>query len=438
MEHIDYFSRLPGSDSLEEELTDKIKFDAIITNSDNMHHIDRQMQENDTEFKDNNMQDKLTFSSNLWTFDNRTYVPEVNRKDLLIAHHFAPWGGHPNQNKMYKRLALNYYWPKIKEDCAKLTDNCLFCSRRNQTKAPETKLYSLTVPHLFHTVALDFIGPILHKEEEYYILIMIDHFSRWPEATVTQTPTAPFIAQAFITTWVQRWGVPLRILTDRGSNFIKAFSTNVAQSLGVKTVLTSPYHPQSNGMAEAFNKSFKRTMSKLMVQFPNLSLTLVIAFTLMVLRSLPHRSTGETPFTIITGTDFKLPDMMIKQNEGSYNSSTRTNALVQLRQELFYRFMNQARHTEKVTKEIRPGDLALGRLTPHQRQKRNHIYHGTQQAPMWSLPKRVMESRGDGYQLVLRDLFTGKEHVYAQKDVKLFLGDENDSIFQLSSRAINK
>lgn len=43
--------------------------------------------------------------------------------------------------------------------------------------------------------------------------------------------TRPDIAKAFINNWVSRYGVPNRILSDRGTNFIAAFNESMQQLL---------------------------------------------------------------------------------------------------------------------------------------------------------------------------------------------------------------
>lgn len=80
------------------------------------------------------------------------------------------------------------------------------------------------------------------------------------------------IADAFINTWVQRYGVPRRVLTDRGANFIKALEKGCATVIGCRHIQTSPYHPEGNGTCEAFNKYLKQTLPKIIASHPNLRL----------------------------------------------------------------------------------------------------------------------------------------------------------------------
>jgi len=52
-----------------------------------------------------------------------------------------------------------------------------------------------------------------------------------------------------------RVGVPREILTDQGAkfNFMSSLLAEVYKLLNVKSIRTSPYHPQTDGLVECFN-----------------------------------------------------------------------------------------------------------------------------------------------------------------------------------------
>ncbi len=57
-------------------------------------------------------------------------------------------------------------------------------------------------------------------------------------------------ADTFIANWVARFGVPATVTTDRGAQFMSPLWTAACTSMGIKHVLRTAYHPQSNGMVE--------------------------------------------------------------------------------------------------------------------------------------------------------------------------------------------
>ncbi|XP_053092916.1 LOW QUALITY PROTEIN: uncharacterized protein LOC128318865 [Pangasianodon hypophthalmus] len=76
---------------------------------------------------------------------------------------------------------------------------------------------------------------------------------------LVSTSTAD-IAQAFIGTWIARFGTPLDISSDRGSQFTSELWAAVAHSLGIKLHHTTAYHPHANGLCEHFHRSMKSAL----------------------------------------------------------------------------------------------------------------------------------------------------------------------------------
>ena len=73
---------------------------------------------------------------------------------------------------------------------------------------------------------LDIVGPLetsRNFEEENsphrYVVTFIDRYTKWIEAQAICGISAEEVANAFIATWVTRFGVPLELITDRGKQF---------------------------------------------------------------------------------------------------------------------------------------------------------------------------------------------------------------------------
>ena len=57
-------------------------------------------------------------------------------------------------------------------------------------------------------------------------------------------------------------GIPDEILTDQGSNFTSQLLTEIYRMLHVHPIKTTPYHPQTDGLVERFNKTLKSMLRK--------------------------------------------------------------------------------------------------------------------------------------------------------------------------------
>ena len=52
-----------------------------------------------------------------------------------------------------------------------------------------------------------------------YLVTFTDRMTKWVEAQPVSSTTADFISDAFLNSWFSRFGVPLYLTTDRGSQF---------------------------------------------------------------------------------------------------------------------------------------------------------------------------------------------------------------------------
>eukprot|EP00918_Siedleckia_nematoides_P102855 GHVU01224582.1.p1 GENE.GHVU01224582.1~~GHVU01224582.1.p1 ORF type:complete len:1078 (+),score=119.63 GHVU01224582.1:223-3456(+) len=352
-------------------------------------------------------------------YGNRRYAPPEEREAILVANHYSPWGGHPGVSRSLRRLSERYFWPSMRADVKALCASCMTCRRRAKTPKPSAQSGHLKKAEPFELVALDIVGPIRHWNRSFTLLSMVDHATRWAECVPIASMESAAVAREFVATWVSRYGVPKRVLTDRGSNFIATFNEECCHRLRMKRSLASPYHPQGNSIVERFHGTFKGTLTKLTVTYPTFPFHLLLALAMCSYRSTPHTAIGDSPFFALTGTDFRLPDFVIPPRALPAGTSERSGALQKVREEMFYMQLATAggARPDKPKDEFAVGQLVLCRLTPHERRTRRHQVTGGQRPPVWSLPRRIVAVTGEGSQLTTRGLLTGKDAVISASDV---------------------
>ncbi len=95
----------------------------------------------------------------------------------------------------------------------------------------------------------DHCGPFLM---DYYALVVVNALSKLPEVLMTKCATLKALRKAF-----SREGVPAPVVNDNGRHFSAKSVTDWLRQIGSRHVFTEPRHPQSNGLAENFVKTFK-------------------------------------------------------------------------------------------------------------------------------------------------------------------------------------
>jgi transposase InsO family protein len=118
-------------------------------------------------------------------------------------------------------------------------------------------------------ITIDFITklPPTQLSGEFYdtVLTTTDKVSR--EVVFSggkETWTAAEWADVLLRDVVRRWGLPLSIISDRGSVFVSELWKAIFLKLDVSLLFSTAYHPQTDGQSEATNK-YLQTMLRFFV-----------------------------------------------------------------------------------------------------------------------------------------------------------------------------
>ena len=65
---------------------------------------------------------------------------------------------------------------------------------------------------------------------------------------------------AFSHGWEANYGVPASVTSDRGSQFSSNVWTQMLDTWGIKSHMTTPYHPEANGLVERLHRRLKESL----------------------------------------------------------------------------------------------------------------------------------------------------------------------------------
>ena len=80
-------------------------------------------------------------------------------------------------------------------------------------------------------------------------------FLQWTEACPLPDKTALSVADAFFQHVVSRFGMPSVIHSDQGRDFENQVMQELCLLCGAHKTRTTPYHPESDGLVERFNRT---------------------------------------------------------------------------------------------------------------------------------------------------------------------------------------
>ena len=235
-------------------------------------------------------------------------IPASLKQEVLADLHEGVVGGHLGADKTLGRLRERFYWPGHYTDVRDWCHNCSVCASR-KTPAPKARapLQSIVTSRPLELVATDILGPLPESPAgNSYILVVADYFTRYTEAYPLPNQEATTVARQLVDEFFLRFAPPERLHSDQGRNFESAVIVEACKLLGIDKSRTTPYHPQSDGLVERFNRTLLNMLSTAVNDQPfqweqNLR-RLCFAYNTSV-----HPTTGFTPFSLMFGRQARMP-----------------------------------------------------------------------------------------------------------------------------------
>ncbi|MCQ8082127.1 hypothetical protein NP492_23680, partial [Salmonella enterica] len=186
-------------------------------------------------------------------YQGRLCVPNVGelRQHILAEAHNSRYSIHPGATKMYRDLREVYWWNGMKKDIAEFVAKCSNCQ---QVKVEHQKSGGLSQDISIPTCKLedlnmDFIVGLPRTRRQHdSIWVIVDRMTKLAHfLPVKVSYLAEDYAKMDLREMVKFHGVPLSIISDRGTQFTSQFWKSFQKGLGTRVKLSTTFHPQTNG-----------------------------------------------------------------------------------------------------------------------------------------------------------------------------------------------
>ncbi len=151
------------------------------------------------------------------------------------------------------------------------------------------------------------------------------------------------VAHILVHEFICRFGVPEHLHTDQGRNFEAELIKGICTLLDIKKTRTTPYHPQSDGMIERFNRTLLSMLSTAVDQDQR-SWDLQLPLLMLAYRTSMQETTRATPFFLMFGRHAKLP-IDIEFNLPTSNYSSLSQYQKRLGEQLQQAYKTVRQHT---------------------------------------------------------------------------------------------
>ena len=197
---------------------------------------------------------------------------------------------------------------------------CSKCQLTKSRKVCPVLLIPLPVMEVpFQKIRMDVVGPLPRsKTGNKFVLVVVDYATRYPEAIPLRMVDAEQVAETLMG-FFSSVGIPVEIITDQGSNFMSKLLKEVYHLKGVKPIRPSPYHPQTVGLVEWFNKTLKVMFRRSAEEEKGWDK--LLPYMLFTYREVPQETTRFSPFKLLYEREVRGPlDVIMETWEADVSS----------------------------------------------------------------------------------------------------------------------
>lgn len=210
------------------------------------------------EFQDGRLPEFTFEDGLLFEKDGLIVVPTQELQlEILGLRHNSIAAGHFGVLKTLELVQRDYFWSGMRRMVKKYIKGCDACCRSKAIRhKPYGLLQPLSIPEgPWKGISIDFITDLPPSHGFDSICVFKDRLTKQAHLLgCNKTITAPGTARLFLDQVFRLHGLPNSCVSDRGPQFVAKFWQRTLELLGIARLLTSGYHPETNGGTEVLNQ----------------------------------------------------------------------------------------------------------------------------------------------------------------------------------------
>lgn len=305
------------------------------------------------------------------------------RTKLISVLHDSALGGHSGIMATYQRVKKAFYWQGLKRDVEDFVKQCCICQKaKSEHVHPAGLLQPLPIPTgIWQDISMDFIEGLPKSDGYSVILVVVDRLSKYAHFFPLKHPfTAGQVAQVVFDNICKLHGLPKSIVSNRDKVFTSTFWKQLFTLMQTKLLLSTAYHPQSDGQTERVNQCLEMYLRCATHDSPT-KWKLWLPLAEFWYNTTYHTSLGCSPFKVVYGYDPPVaaaPSLLLPESGGNgvvpaidmavqdlLLSRERHLELLKVQLARAQNRMKQKADRSRTEREFQVGELVLLKLQPY-------------------------------------------------------------------------
>ena len=298
-----------------------------------------------------------------------------------LAHDNA---GHMSAQYTLQHIRKTYCWPGMERDVIAYVKSCEICSRSNAFRpAPLQALQPLQpfAKEMGDRIHIDLVDMPRSHSNNIAICTLVDAATGFIITNPVKDKTSNGVTETLLDKFMPYFGCPKVLVTDKGKENVNKEIELLCNKYNIKHIISSTYHPQSNGMVERRQGMILSFLRKLTTSYADQgNWDKKLSDFQLITNSTVSKARGYSPFFL---TFFKHPNYPFQStlhSEPNYNQdSLVADKFNMSRETLKTAFDNSSTsftdNAKQFDKAVRPSKIKIGDLVYLRSTQRGKMHH---------------------------------------------------------------